>query len=388
MKTVIKNQYNKCVGCNACVQICPKSCITMEINDEGFWYPFINESMCVDCGLCRERCPINYNEIAYNSPNPDAFGVINQDDIVRNESSSGGVFSVLANMVLANEGVVFGAAFNNAMEVRHIKAENSNNVNMLRGSKYVQSNIGNTFIDAKKEILNDKLVLYVGTPCQIAGLKSFLGKSYENLITCDLICHGVPSPQIFKDYLNEIQNRNNDIATDYKFRDKESGWEKPTVKIELSNGLIESRLFKKDNFTIAFSKNLILRTSCYDCEFSKIPRVADITIADFWGVGDYYPELDDDRGTSLVLINSSIGKKYFEKCTDKMIVNQVELDKALKNNKNATGSVNMPSNRENFFRDYKIKGYQYVEQKYMKPNPAWQRAFRKLQIIIKKRILK
>jgi len=384
MKNVIINQYDKCVGCNTCVQICTKSCISMEINDEGFWYPAIDESLCIDCGLCRIRCPINYNNYIINSSNPDAFGAINLDDKVKMESSSGGIFTVLATMVLENDGVVFGAAFNDAMEVNHVKIDNLNYLSALRGSKYVQSNIKNTFKEANEELLNNKLVLYVGTPCQIAGLNSYLDKNHENLITCDLICKGVPSPGIFSAYLNKKQKTKKITIRDYKFRNKEQGWKMPSVSIEYENGTKETRLYKKDNFTVGFSKNIFLRSSCYSCEFSKIPRVADITLADFWGVSNYYPELDDDRGTSLVLINSPIGKKYFEKCIDKMVIKQVELEKALMSNKNAIGSVSKPVNRKNFFEDYKTKGYQYVEGKYMKPNSIWRRASKKIQIIIKK----
>lgn len=384
MKPVIENQYNNCVGCNACVQICPKSCIIMETNDEGFWYPYIDESLCIECGLCQERCPINYKQLSPNSSSPDAFGAKNLDENIKAKSSSGGVFSILANMILEDKGVVFAAAFNESMKLHHTRVDDVNDLERFRGSKYVQSNIRTIYLQVKEELKNGKQIMFVGTPCQVSGLYSFLGTNNTNLLTCDLICKGVPSPKLFEDYLNSIEDRKNLQIIDYKFRDKTNGWKRPSIKIEFKNGMKEYRLFKKDNFMVAFSKNILLRSSCYNCKFSKIPRVADITLADFWGVGNYYPELDDDKGTSLILLNSTKGKAWFDRCTDKMHIKQVELDKSLINNKNATGSVERPIFRENFFEDYKQKGYQFVEKKYMKPNPLLYRIFKKFNIIIRK----
>jgi coenzyme F420-reducing hydrogenase beta subunit len=386
MKAVIENQYNDCVGCNTCVQICPKSCITMQTNDEGFWYPYIDETLCVNCGLCKERCPVNYELLSVNNLYPDVFGAINLDCEVKNDSFSGGVFSVLANVVLENDGAVFGAAFNNAMELQQIMIEDISHLNKLRGSKYVQSDVNSTFSDVKQMLIKNRLVLYVGTPCQVAGLKSFLNQNYENLITCDLICKGVPSPGVFRDYLHEVEENRKVKVIDYKFRDKTKGWKKPSISVKFENGMIETSLYKQDRFTVAFSKNVLLRSSCYSCKFSKLPRIADISLGDFWGVGDYYPELDDDKGTSLVLINSSKGKSFFEKCAGKMHIKQVEIDKALKNNKNATSSVKKPEIREKFFEDYRIKGYKYVEKKYMRPHTILYRVIKKFKNMVSRLI--
>lgn len=388
MKTVIKNQYNNCVGCNTCVQICPKSCINTETNDEGFWYPYIDESLCIDCRLCIERCPLNYEKVTLNSPNPVAFGAQNLDEAIKKDSSSGGIFSILAKSILDNEGVVFGAAFNENMRLEHLMVDSINNLAKLRGSKYLQSDTKNTFSEVKEKLESGQLVMFVGTPCQVAGLNSFLGLKYENLLTCDVICHGVSSPKVFGDYLQEIERENKLKVTDYKFRDKMKGWKKPSVIIEFENGIKKFLLFKKDSFTVAYSKNVILRPHCYDCKFSRIPREADITLADFWGVEEYYPELADDKGTSLVLINSDKGKKWFYECADKMYFKQVELDKALKHNKNATGSVKRPAIRERLFEDYKTKGYQYIEKKYMRPNHFIVRLFKKLKIIVRKKLVR
>lgn len=240
MKTVIENQYNDCVGCNTCAQICPKSCIIMETNDEGFWYPYIDESLCIDCGLCRERCPIHYKEVTLNSPNPDAFGAQNLDKGIKKESSSGGIFSILAESILDKEGVVLGAAFNENMRLEHIMVDSIHNLAYLRGSKYLQSDTGNTFSKVKEKLNSGRLVMFTGTPCQVAGLNSFLGTRHENLLMCDVICHGVPSPKVFEDYLQEIERKNQSNVTGYSFRDKTKGWGKPSVIIEFENGMKES----------------------------------------------------------------------------------------------------------------------------------------------------
>jgi len=382
MRTVINNQYEECVGCNACVQACPRSCIGMKINHEGFWYPYIDESLCVNCGLCKEACPVNNDNLSQNRAIPLAFGAKNLDEGIRMRSSSGGVFSILANCILEKGGVVFGAVFNDCMRLQHVMVDGANDLDKLRGSKYVQSDTMDAFLEVKRELDSGKYVLFSGTPCQVAGLYSFLDYDYRKLLTCDLICHGVPSPRLYEDYLVNIERQKSLRIIDHRFRDKTRGWKKPSVVLHLENGTKEIRLFKNDSFTIAFSKNISLRMSCYRCKFSRIPRVADITLADFWGVSDYYLGLDDDKGTSLVLINSDKGESWFNTCSDRMIFKQVDLERALKNNKNATGSVKLPVLRDKFFNDYTTRGYEFVERKYMRPYPIIYRAVMKVKNMV------
>lgn len=382
MKTVIKNQYEECVGCSVCVQVCPKSCITMKTNHEGFWYPYVYESLCNDCGLCRVACPVSNDYLSQDRSTPLAFAAKNSDQDIRVKSSSGGVFSVLANRIIEEGGVVIGAAFNDYMRLEHVMVDSVNALDKLRGSKYVQSDLVDVFSEARRKLERGHYVLFSGTPCQVAGLYSFLGHDYRELLTCDLICHGVPSPQLYEDYLQNIERRRHSKVVDYRFRDKKMGWKRPSVVLHFENGTKDIRRFNRDSFTIAFSKNISLRMSCYQCRFSKIPRVADITLADFWGVSNYHPEMDDNKGTSLVLTNSGKGESWFSVCSDALIYKQVDLEEALKNNKNATGSVRLPVLRDKFFDDYAAKGYEFVERKYMRPYPVTYRAFMRVKNMV------
>ncbi len=378
MNIIIDNEREACIGCNACVQVCPKSCINMGLNEEGFWYPFIDEAKCNNCRLCQTCCPINQESFAPKLQYPEAYGAWNLDNDIKEKSTSGGVFTALATSVLEKGGVVFGAAFNQNMQVNHIMVDSIDDLIHLRGSKYVQSNIGDTYTIAKKYIKLGKKVLFSGTPCQIAGLYSFLRSDFENLLTCDLVCKGVPSPKIFEDYLKHIEKKHKSKIIKYCFRDKSKGWKESTVIAEFLDGSKYSNLLRKDPFGYAFSKSLTLRPACFNCKFSKIPRVADITIADFWGVAKFYPELYDNRGTSLLIINSEKGQNAFEQCANMIFFRKVELQKSLENNKNATNSVNRPLERIHYFSDYHNKGYKYVLKKYMTKAPALIRTFKRL----------
>lgn len=382
MSNVIDDQYNRCVGCNTCVQLCPSSCITMEINSEGFRYPKIHENLCINCDLCRKRCPVNHKDKDERNFETQVFGAINRDEEIRLKSSSGGAFSALADRVLQNDGVVVGASFNEEMELHQTTITDIDYLESLRGSKYLQSDTKDTFSEVRNLLKNGQHVLYVGTPCQIAGLNSYLSEKNENLVTCDLICKGVPSPGLFRDYLNGIENAASVKVKEYHFRDKTNGWSQPTVRILFNSGKEELRPFKKESFTVGFSRNITLRPSCYTCQFSRIPRVADITFADFWGVENHYRDIFDRTGVSLVLINSQKGRKLFDECMDKMRVREVDIEKALENNRNATSSVKKPKKRDNFFRDYETKGYRSVEKKYLSPLPLPYRAIKKAKFLV------
>lgn len=378
MKNVIDNAQETCIGCNACVQVCPNSCIKMELNFEGFWYPVINEALCNDCQICKNVCPTAEGTFAPEMKTPNVYGAWNLDDGIRANSTSGGVFSALANLVIQKGGVVFGAAFNQEMQVNHVMVDNIEDLIYLQGSKYVQSKIENTYIMAKKQLKSGRQVLFTGTPCQIAGLYSFLRTDYDNLITCDLVCHGVNSPKIFAEYINGLEKKNKAKVISYKFRDKSRGWKNSTLAIEFSNSFKYYVDIMKDSFGYGFLKNVCLRPSCHNCKFSKIPRIADITIADFWGVANYYPDLDDDKGTSLVMINSNKGKKVFDLCSDMLFIKEVELEKAIEYNNNAIGSEKPSPKREQFFLDYSNKGYKYVAKRYLTTEPSRVRKFKRM----------
>ncbi|WP_237040438.1 Coenzyme F420 hydrogenase/dehydrogenase, beta subunit C-terminal domain [Phocaeicola faecalis] len=307
---VIKDK-SKCCGCSACAQRCPQQCILMYKDEEGFLYPKVNNSLCIGCGLCEKVCPIlNQNEPRIIK---NAYAAIHNDDEIRRQSSSGGFFTSLAEFIIERGGVVFGAKCDNHGTVIHTSVESKNDIYQLRGSKYVQSFIGNTFIEAKTFLDNGRLVLFSGTPCQISGLKLFLKASYINLYTLDIVCHGVPSPMVWNDYLRFLSLEKGfcDISKLHlhsNFRDKENGWRQYQINIWSEYDNIESTLckeFAKDNIYMqGFLKNLFIRPSCFVCPAKKGKSNSDFTLGDFWGVEKECPELDDNKGISIVIAHT------------------------------------------------------------------------------------
>ena len=303
----IKNP-KKCCGCHACTNACPKKCIQMLIDDEGFWYPYANKEECIDCGLCEKVCPIICKWQSDESRKTIAMAAINLNDEIRLGSSSGGIFSLIAEEIIKQGGVVFGAAFTDDYKsVQHIYVDNAGDLDKLRGSKYVQSKIGDTYKQAKDFLDNGRMVLFTGTPCQIGCLYSYLGKPYENLFTQDIICHGVPSPLVWKKYVEERELKAAAKTQQMFFRHKKYGWKTFAVLFKFSNNTAYVKSFREDSFMRAFLSNACLRPSCYECSFKTLQRQADITLADFWGIQNVFPEMDDDKGTSLVLIHSNKG---------------------------------------------------------------------------------
>ena len=293
----IQNKID-CCGCHACAQICPQHCITMQPDAEGFLYPQIDETACIHCNLCEKVCPILQSLEEPKDKTPAAYAAINKDDDIRRQSSSGGVFTLLAEYILAQGGVVFGAAMaDDQRSVRHIAVETPEDLAALRGSKYLQSTIGNTYGEAKQALQAGRKVLFTGTPCQIEGLKSFLqGREYPNLYCMDVICHGVPSPLAWQTYVSEQETRAGVPARRTFFRHKKYGWKTFALLLEFSNNKAYECVLSKDAFMQAFLQNACLRPSCHACHFKKLNRVSDITVADYWGVQNQQPDMDDDKG--------------------------------------------------------------------------------------------
>ena len=338
-----------CSGCHACVNVCPVNCINMIDDKEGFLYPKINITKCINCGLCEKVCPIINKKERVNDI--VAYACINNNEDIRNESSSGGIFTLLAESVINNGGVVFGAAFDKELNLVHSYTDNIEGISEFRGSKYLQSKIGTTYRQAKEFLEKGTEVLFSGTSCQISGLLSYLEKDYDNLICVDIICHGVPSPKVFKMYRSELEKKYGATTQRIAFRRKDYGWKLFSVSLLFNNDTEYIKDLTKDIYMRGFLQNLYLRPSCYDCKSKTLNRLSDITIADFWGIENIVPELDDDKGTSLVLVNSDKGEKIFQKLQDKMIIKQVDCDEAIKYNSAAIKSVNMNPKRDKFFRD-------------------------------------
>lgn len=295
-----------CCGCNACVQCCPKQCITMHQDEEGFDYPTVNKNDCIDCGLCEKVCPVlNCGE----SKRPiKVYAAKNTNEETRLKSSSGGVFTALAEDIIHKGGVVFGVSFDQEWNAVHTYTENIEGLAAFRGSKYVQSKVGSSYKQVKSFLENGRKILFTGTSCQIAGLKNFLRKEYPNLLTVEILCHGVPSPKVWQRYLAErkAQFQCNDICQ-INFRDKSDGWAQYNFVIDLKNGTQYNVPFYTDTYFKGFLGNLYLRPSCYACKCKNGRANSDIVIADYWNINEALPEYNDNKGISLVLVNSPKG---------------------------------------------------------------------------------
>lgn len=373
------NIINKkdCCGCHACQTICPLHCIDMVADQEGFLYPKINLQICCDCGSCEKVCPILCGQKTGGSPK--AFAAWCKDKSIRADSSSGGVFSVLMKKILSQNGVVFGAAFDENMKLCHQSGEDESECLKFRGSKYLQSSIGDTYDKAKKNLHQERLVLFSGTPCQIAGLYTYLGRDYENLLTCDLVCHGVPSPSVFSAYKVFLEHKYKSKTKKISFRNKDYGWKKFSVSFIFENNVEYKQNLFCDPFMIGFLENNYLRPSCHDCRFSCIPRVADISLADYWGVSKHHQEWDDDKGTSLILAQTEKGGIAIDACRDELNIFETDLNVAISSNSCIVGSVLPGKLRALFFRDFGRIPFNKLVKKYMQRPSVMQKLIKKIR---------
>ncbi|MDU4892220.1 MAG: Coenzyme F420 hydrogenase/dehydrogenase, beta subunit C-terminal domain [Clostridium sp.] len=369
---VIKNKI-ECSGCYACANICPKNCISMTQDDEGFWYPKVDKKKCINCDLCVKVCPIINDEdkgkYIKSEYEKKVYAARNLDSNIRLNSSSGGVFTLLAEEVLNNDGIVIGAAFNEKFEVNHQIIRKKEDLNKVRGSKYVQSKIGDIYKEVRVELEKEKLVLFTGTPCQIEGLKNFLNKNYENLITQDIICHGVPSPLVWNQYLKFIGKKSKSKIESISFRSKNEGWRLFSLAFKFKDKFIAKNI-EEDFYLIAFQNNIDLRPSCYACKAKGEIRLSDITLADFWGIENSSLKVDDNKGTSLVILNTIKGKIIFEKISKYLELEETNLRTATYNNKSYYISASRNINRENFLSEineinFEEKVRQYCNYTYM-----------------------
>lgn len=348
-------EAKKCCGCGACASVCPQKCISFKSDGEGFLYPSVDEKICVGCDRCDRVCP--FVGTPKKNGVPKTFAVFNPNESIRRSSSSGGVFDSLAKAVIANGGVVFGAAFVGSFDVRHISAETVEEAERLRLSKYVQSDTRGILEEVKSFLEQGRQVLFSGTPCQVSGIKKGLGKDFPNLLTVDLACHSVPSPEVWRKYLAYIEKKYSSAPVSVNFRNKASGWKKSSVEIVFENGKALRKNIYEDLYMKAFLRNLSLRPSCYDCPFKGIEREADLTLADFWGIENVCPEMDDDCGTSLVLVNSEKGRKVFDEISSSLRTVETDAKASVKYNSAVTSSVVCPENREEFFRILNAYGF-------------------------------
>ncbi len=351
-----------CMGCQACSNICPVNSISMKKNSEGFWYPYVNYETCIGCGKCVDVCPIiNFKQI---DNKPQAYACINNNEQERMKSSSGGIFSIIANWILTENGIVYGAAFDDNFNVIHKKVESVEELDELRGSKYVQSWIGSSYKEIKSYLNQGRKILFTGTPCQVEGLLHYLNNNYKNLFTMDIVCHGVPSPKVWEKYLQYVNESRKEKLKYISFRDKTISWENYSLVFKYNEGPPIKNSHKNDLYMQAFLKKVCLRPSCYACCFKGINRRSDITMADFWGINDVYPEMNDNKGTSLILVNTEKGKYMIEANERYMTKKEVDIDLALKKNPAAIQSVAENPNRENFFKGLNSLSFNKLVSKY------------------------
>lgn len=404
-------EKKECCGCSACVQACPKQCISFQSDSEGFFYPRVNEEHCINCGLCEKVCPIlNVNE---ERKPKKVYAAWNEDESIRYSSSSGGVFTALAEEFINQGGVVFGAKFDSEWKVVHDYVDSIEGLSAFRGSKYVQSDIHDCYRKASVLLKKGVKVLFTGTPCQIAGLRHYLRNDYANLITLDVICHGVPSPMVWSDYLKNLQQRrgllplspkksynsNNTYIEQVSFRDKLNGWKKYDFTINFTSNynktnktdkivaspFEKSVVFREESrrnvYMLGFLKCFYLRPSCHDCRFRCGKSGSDITLGDFWGIQHIKPELDDDKGISLVLANSKKGEDLIKLTNIKTYI--ANYDEAYYWNHALEQNPSIPPEREYFWNLYNKIGVKAIKGTLKKFQPS---LLVRLRIIIKRYI--
>lgn len=335
----------ECYGCRACEKICPKSAISIKPNSEGFIYPILDLDKCVDCGMCHNVCPYDNPPIEHSPIKAFAFQYHNNIKLLK--SSSGGAFPAMADYILSKGGYVCGCIYNNNKEAIHVVSNHSDVVALMSGSKYVQSDLLNVYPEIKKLLDGRQLVLFSGTPCQVAGLLNYLKKTYDNLFTVDLICHGVPSPLLLKRYLDSYKNE----VVDLQFRDKmRNGWcSQGSIKIKYGSKKYKIKRISPYNdsyYYYYYLRNSVSRISCYSCAFATRHRISDITIGDYWNIQDIIPELNKAKGVSAVLANTNKGVSLIDKIKNDAILYETSIDDIVKGNGNLQKPCEMPIQRK------------------------------------------
>lgn len=358
----------KCCGCNACGDVCPKDAITFKTDIEGFWYPEVDMERCIDCGLCEMVCPeLHIKELKKNdSEKPlHTIAAIHKKMNVRWNSTSGGAFSALAEGMYEQRGYVGGAIYNSDFSVGHYISNDLNDLVKLRSSKYLQSNAEGLYKKIRELLRNGEHVLVCGTPCQMVALRSFLRKDYENLIIVDFICRGVNSPKVYRKYLDSLERKYEGKVVYVKAKNKELGWRNLTRKVVFDNGQVYYGVCMQDDFRRGYHTNVFCRPSCYDCQYKGFPRMADITIADYWGIEKVDPNLDNNIGTSMILLNSKKGVAYFETIKHKLEWRETPFESIQGGNIALRKSIKPAKiDRKQFFEDLDNGTFEEVTQKY------------------------
>ncbi len=340
----MKNLKN-CLGCGACIQKCPQNCLKIGKDIEGFYYPIILQDTCIKCGLCEAVCPI-LSPIPIENDLIEAYVAYDYSK-ERLKSSSGGIFGILCKIILKDNGIIFGVQWGKNWLAEHVAINTNEGIDYLRGSKYIQSEVGNTFIQAETYLQKGLPVLFSGTSCQISGLKKYLGREYSNLYTIDVFCHGVPSINIWESYIRYLIDKNGSYIKSINLRSKiDNSWNQYCTVFVFENGKIEKHKFSEDDFMKLFLSNTCLRPSCYNCQFKNIHRCSDISLGDAWEIDDFLPEMNDDKGISAVLIHTEKGRVLFDSIKKYVCSEQVNVADILPPTSDARRSIPVPKLRK------------------------------------------
>lgn len=360
-----KIENNKCCACSACYSICPKNAISMNIDEKGFKRPVIDKKKCINCGLCEKTCAFN-NKILIKLDNQKVYAVKVKDEKKRKQSQSGGAFSIIAENFLKKSSLVYGVTLRDDFNAEYIGINSIKDLPKLKGSKYVQAQINDVYKNVLKNLQQNRIVFFSGTPCHVDGLLKYLkikNVNIDNLYTCDIVCHGTPSPEIFKKYIKFEEKEYKSQIQEFNFRNKLFGWHAHIETIKLKNRI--SALVSK-NYVNIFYSHLCLRDECYSCPYASTDRVSDITIGDYWGIEKIHPNFDDNKGISLVILNNERGKKIFECIKNDVLYVETSLRDCIQHN--LEHPTKRPKEYEYFWNDYKTYGFKYVIKKYCNYN--------------------
>ena len=359
-----------CCGCNVCGDICPKGAISFKTDKEGFWYPEVDTDSCVNCGLCEKVCPVlSKADFIKRYETPAVYAAYSKDEAIRIDSTSGGIHSVLAGKMFDRGAFIGGAVYNEDLTVSQVITDDRERLPEIRSSKYLQSDASSVYKAISERLKEGRDVFFCGTPCQVQALYKFLGREYDNLITADILCRGVNSPKVFLAYVEMLEKKYGSKATAVKFKSKEKGWHNFSVRVNFENGKVYCRDRWHDLFFIGYLQyNNFVRPSCYKCRFKCFPQKSDITLADFWGIEKLDPSMDQDRGTSMVMVNSDKGAALFEAIKDDIVWKEFTQDEAAAGNPAMNHSLKSRfATREAFFEDLDRLPFDKVALKYF-PN--------------------
>ncbi len=358
--------YNSCTGCGACSNVCPKKAIILEEDECGFPHPIIDNGLCINCELCKKTCPVYEKPKIVRSSEPIVFAAWSKDQEIRLNSTSGGAFSEIAKQVLLEGGCVCGASYNFDNMVEHVLINDIEDLQLIRQSKYVQSDTKEVYKEIKKRLANERKIAFCGSPCQVSALLKYIGGDTDNLLTIEFICRGVNSPKAYRSWLREIENKNKKQATRVWFKYKVNGWNKSPrcTRVDFSDGTQQVYFENENTFMTGYlGPNLYIRPSCSECKFNGMPRQGDITLADFWGI---QKELDDDSGVSLILINSVKGQVWYEKIRDNLVSHKRSFEEIHAGNVCFSKSVDLNPKSEEFLKSLTDTNFSIQIKKYTK----------------------